>query len=258
MAPTANLVEIFSSVQGEGPHIGRSTLFVRFGGCDLRCRWCDSPHTWKPAARCRVHAHGGRAERELDNPIALPQIVALADEFEPARHRFASLTGGEPLLQSEAVGALARALRERGTRVLLETHGLHARALEQVIDAVDVVSMDWKLASEVRREGQSHRRPGASFDAQHAEFLRVARRAPEVVVKVVLTAATTDAELDAMAREVAALDSAIAIVLQPVTPRGPVQRAPDPEKLLCWQAHLERKLRDVRVIPQAHPGLALP
>ena len=49
---SANLVEIFSSIQGEGPHVGESTLFVRFGACDLRCRWCDSPHTWRPAATC--------------------------------------------------------------------------------------------------------------------------------------------------------------------------------------------------------------
>ena len=48
-AATANLVEIFSSIQGEGPDLGAATLFVRFGGCDLRCRWCDSPHTWQPS-----------------------------------------------------------------------------------------------------------------------------------------------------------------------------------------------------------------
>jgi organic radical activating enzyme len=45
----ANLVELFSSVQGEGPHLGTSTLFVRFGVCDLRCAWCDSAQTWAPA-----------------------------------------------------------------------------------------------------------------------------------------------------------------------------------------------------------------
>ena len=45
--PRANLVEVFSSFQGEGPLVGASTLFVRFGECDLRCRWCDSTHTWR-------------------------------------------------------------------------------------------------------------------------------------------------------------------------------------------------------------------
>ncbi|MGE4653124.1 MAG: 7-carboxy-7-deazaguanine synthase QueE, partial [Myxococcota bacterium] len=50
----ANLVEVFSSIQGEGPHVGASTVFVRFGGCDLRCAWCDSPHTWLPSKRCRL------------------------------------------------------------------------------------------------------------------------------------------------------------------------------------------------------------
>jgi organic radical activating enzyme len=63
----ANLVEIFSSFQGEGPHVGCSTLFVRFGACDLRCRWCDSPHTWKAGPRCRIE-DPARGEREVDNP----------------------------------------------------------------------------------------------------------------------------------------------------------------------------------------------
>ena len=77
---SANLVEIFSSVQGEGPDVGASTLFVRFGGCDLRCRWCDSPHTWRPAERCRIEtARGTGASRFVPNPIemALPWDEAL-------------------------------------------------------------------------------------------------------------------------------------------------------------------------------------
>ena len=73
----ANLVEIFSSVQGEGPYVGVSTLFIRFGGCDLRCGWCDSPHTWKPAARCRLEQAPGSAEfREVENPVAVHDIQA--------------------------------------------------------------------------------------------------------------------------------------------------------------------------------------
>ena len=58
-----NLVEVFSSVQGEGTHVGETTLFVRFGECDLRCRWCDSPHTWQPARVCCFETHRGSGEQ---------------------------------------------------------------------------------------------------------------------------------------------------------------------------------------------------
>jgi organic radical activating enzyme len=266
----ANLVEIFSSFQGEGPHVGASTLFVRFGECDLRCRWCDSPHTWQPSARCRIE-DPARGERELENPVPLAEITAAAAALDVARHRFVSLTGGEPLLQPDAVYATAAALRALASfaqrdegerrpaspRILLETHGLATAALERAIDAIDVVSMDWKLASEVTRAGARRGAPREEFHEQHAQFLRVARRAGEVYVKVVVTPATRDDELDALARHVAAVDPQVPVVLQPVTPRGPVKQSPGPAQLLAWQVRLEATLRDVRVIPQTHPGLGV-
>jgi len=252
----ANLVEIFSSFQGEGPHVGRSTLFVRFGACDLRCRWCDSPHTWKAGPRCRIE-DPARGERVLDNPVPLKEVVAAANALHVERHRFVSLTGGEPLLQPEAVRAIAGALRGRGPRILLETHGLATAALERVIDAIDVVSMDWKLASEVERADHPRGAAREEFHAEHAAFLRIALRAGETYVKVVVTPATRDEELDALAQHLAAVDPAVPLVIQPVTPRGPVKESPPAAQLLAWQARLERQLRDVRVIPQTHPGLGI-
>ena len=250
--PELNLVEVFSSVQGEGPHVGETTLFVRFGGCDLRCRWCDSPQTWRPARRCRLEvARGTGRFREVDNPLGLAGLLEACDRLELAAHRFASLTGGEPLLQPGGAGALARALRARGPRVLLETHGLATQALETLVEAVDVVSMDWKLASDVRRAG-ARGCEADDFHEEHARFLRVARRAPEVVVKVVVTPATRGEELDALARAVAAVDPAIPLVVQPVTPCGAVKASPAAEQLLAWVARLSRTLVQVRLIPQTH------
>lgn len=246
----ANLVEIFSSFQGEGPHVGYSTLFVRFGECDLRCRWCDSPGTWKPADVCRVDAPDG--VRELPNPLAIEEVVAACERFDLSRHRFVSVTGGEPLLQPDAVGAVAKALGARGPRILLETHGLLEAALSQVVETIDVVSMDWKLASEVRRAGRSTRDAREPFHEAHARFLETALRADEVCIKVVVAPSTEDAELDAMAAHVAAIDPAVPVVLQPVTPFGAVAAAPDPKQVLAWLARLERRLHDVRVIPQTH------
>ena len=246
---------MFSSFQGEGPHVGRSTLFVRFGRCDLRCTWCDSPHTWKPSERCRIDDPAGA--RELPNPVSLEQITAAADALAVTRHQFVSLTAGEPLLQPEAVRAVATALRARGPRILLETHGLAHEALARVVDAIDVVSMDWKLASEVRREGTARADAREEFHAAHAAFLRVALRAPEVYVKVVVTPATRDDELDTLARHLAQVDPGVTLVVQPVTPRGPVRQTPSAARLLAWQARLEAVLRDVRVIPQTHPGLGV-
>ncbi|MDJ0864520.1 MAG: 7-carboxy-7-deazaguanine synthase QueE [Myxococcota bacterium] len=240
-------------MQGEGPHVGAATLFVRLGGCDLRCRWCDSPHTWRPAERCRV---GSAAT--LPNPVSIEQALRAADDLGLAAHAFACLTGGEPLLQAGASLALARALRERGPRVLLETHGLAADALERVVEAVDVVSMDWKLSSDVRRAGDPPGGPVEPFHEAHEQFLRVATRAPERNVKVVVTSATTDAELDELCTRIARSDPGALLVLQPVTPFGDVTERPTAERLLSLRRRAADHLRDVRIIPQTHPIYGAP
>jgi len=244
-------------VQGEGPHLGQSTLFVRFGECDLRCRWCDSPHTWQPARECRIElCRGSGEQRAVSNPVPIPDVIAACQALELSAHRFVSLTGGEPLLQPDAVHAIASALRARGPRILLETHGLATTTLERTIDAIDVVSMDWKLASEVAR-ADAPRGAREEFHAAHAAFLRRAHGCCETYVKVVVTPSTRDEELDALAQHVAAVDPAVPVVIQPVTPRGPVKQTPAAAQLLAWQVRLERNLRDVRVIPQTHPGLGV-
>jgi 7-carboxy-7-deazaguanine synthase len=96
------VTEIFFSIQGEGTRVGRPCAFVRFTGCDLRCRYCDTAYAF----------HGGQE-------MSRAEILA-----EVARHptKFVLLTGGEPLLQRD-LPALARDLLDRGYEVAVETHG---------------------------------------------------------------------------------------------------------------------------------------
>jgi len=240
-------------VQGEGPHVGESTLFVRLGECDLRCDWCDSAHTWRPAREFRIELARGTARfRSRPNPVPLEEVLAAADALEAGSHRFGSLTGGEPLLQPDAVAFLARGLRARGLRVLLETHGLASDALSKVVDTIDVVSMDWKLSSDVRRESDPKTGPVADFHGTHERFLRVALAAPEVVVKIVITPSSRDEEIDEACRRIASVSRATLLVLQPVTPALHVRERPSAERMLALQARVARVLPDVRVIPQTH------
>jgi 7-carboxy-7-deazaguanine synthase len=247
-----NLVEIFASAQGEGPYVGRSTVFVRFGECDLRCLWCDSPGTWKPAAECRVERSAGSGDFEtLANPVSVERALAAIDALRPSPASDVSLTGGEPLLQPDDVAALAGGIRERGMRVYLETHGLAVAALERVVDTVDFVSMDWKLESDVRWADKS-RRGTPGFGELHERFLRTARAGAEVYVKVVVTPNTRPEEIDALCARIAAVDPAVPLVLQPVTPMGGVKTAPEARAMLETLWRCEARLPDVRLIPQTH------
>ena len=248
-----HLVEVFSSVQGEGPELGTSTLFVRFAECDLRCAWCDTPQSWRRGPRCRFELERGTGRfEERDNPVALEALVAACERLGLARHRWASLTGGEPLLQPEALLETARSLRGRGPRIWLETHGLEAKALAQALPLLDCVSMDWKLASDVRRTGDAKRGPVAPFHDAHEAFLTVARAAPLVVVKIVVTAASEDAEIDEAVTRVARTHPAACLVLQPVTPFAAVKERPSAARMLALERRASERLADVRVIPQTH------
>jgi len=78
------------------------------------------------------------------------------------------------------------------------------------------------------------------------------RSGTEVFVKVVVTAATREEELDRMTACIAAVDPATPLVVQPVTPFGAVREGLGPERLLALATRISRSLSDVRLIPQTH------
>jgi 7-carboxy-7-deazaguanine synthase len=96
--------EIFTSVQGEGIHTGLATTFVRLAGCDLRCRWCDTPHA---------------LELEDGKSMSFGEIVK---GIRKGGTDLVCITGGEPLYQKNT-SLLVRELIESGFRVDVETNG---------------------------------------------------------------------------------------------------------------------------------------
>ncbi|MDR2893959.1 MAG: 7-carboxy-7-deazaguanine synthase QueE [Alistipes sp.] len=100
------LVEEFYTLQGEGAHTGRAAWFVRLGGCDVGCSWCDARETWNP----RAHP-----------PVAVEEIVRRATADNPAKA--VVVTGGEPLLYS--LDELCTKLHAAGIEIFLETSGSH-------------------------------------------------------------------------------------------------------------------------------------
>jgi len=248
----AHLVEIFESVQGEGPHVGELTVFVRFAECDLRCAWCDTSESWRRVPACRIYgALGHGAFETIPNPVSLARLEAWLDARGVPAGRWISLTGGEPLLQPEAVAVWAEALRRRGLRVHLETHGLAVEALRRVVAHVDFVSMDWKLASDVRRVSDRGRDVPA-FDDEHAAFLAEVGDRADACVKIVVTPRTTREELETACRRIAEVRPGTTLVLQPVTPVGGVREAPSLEAMMSHLAACASLLPDVRLIPQTH------
>ena len=250
--PSGNLAEVFWSAQGEGPYVGCPTVFIRFGGCDLRCAWCDSPETWRPGATCRFERTAGSAEFETEqNPISSSRVLRALEALHPQKGDFVSFTGGEPLLQPEMVEFLAGASQGLGLRTHLETHGLGVAALERVVSRIDVVAMDWKLASDVRPVTADEPKP-EGFGERHELFLAQASTAAQVMVKLVVTGRSRDSEVDDVCERIQRVAPETTLVLQPVTPFGKVRESVPAEDLLRLLKRCRARLGDVRLIPQTH------
>jgi 7-carboxy-7-deazaguanine synthase len=242
---SADLVEVFSAIQGEGPRVGERHLFVRFLHCDMRCRYCDTPSCHEPLAEWRLEVTpGARDFVRRPNPEPLDSLAELIGErlLEPVRHTAVAFTGGEPLLQAGAILDLAPRIRARGASVLLETDGNLADEFDAVRPVVDILSMDWKLESATGEPCRS---------ASHERMLRAAAGI-ECYVKAVFVEETPDAEIVEAARAVAQARPDAPLVLQPASPFGSVKRSPSPERALRLQEAALRVHDDVRVIPQVH------
>jgi 7-carboxy-7-deazaguanine synthase len=97
------IAEIFRSIQGEGKNQGYPCTFLRLAGCNLRCRWCDTPG-----------AQSGGSTRE-------PQEIIR--EIESLNGKRLCITGGEPLLQGSQLLPLVRHMKEQGFLIEIETNG---------------------------------------------------------------------------------------------------------------------------------------
>ena len=249
---TARLIEVFSAIQGEGLNVGTRQIFIRFAICDLRCNYCDSPHTWVTPAEYRIEAHPGLRDFEIySNPIEITTLLKFIQRQNiPLLHDSISLTGGEPLLHAPFLAAFLPEVRSlTNLPIYLETGGHRPEQLLTILPYLDSVGMDLKLPSV---SGESH------WQA-HAQFLQSCYDSQtEVFVKIIISSQTDVAELEKAANLVAAVSPEILIYLQPVTPLEVSEKpmfAPTPEQVLTWQALMKKLIKQVRVVPQTHKML---
>ena len=245
----ARLIEIFSAIQGEGLNVGTRQIFIRFAMCDLRCKFCDSMHTWKIPASCYIEeTPGTRDFTEHSNPVSLPILLEWVQKLnQPGLHDSISLTGGEPLLHGSFLVDFLPQLRQlTQLPIYLETGGHRIEELIMILPYLDSIGMDIKLPSV----------SGEDYWEIHQKFLSLCYESEtEVFVKIIISDETKINELEQAANLISECNINIPVFLQPVTPLVNVKNsplAPLPEQVLEWQGLMKRRLKQVRVIPQTH------
>ncbi len=230
MKNSAKITEIFKSIQGEGKYVGAPQVFVRFFECHMHCTWCDTP--------------GSIGDTTHDyQEVELRQLVNDVTTLYPGCHSV-SITGGEPLMQHEFLKEFLPLLRERQQKIYLETSGVLYKELSNVIDLVDIVSMDIKLPSSTKQP---------AFWKEHEEFIKIAR-AKDLFIKIVITRDTIDADVHQAVDLIRRIDPNILCIFQPnflEMKQGVITKCQE------YQEYAATHLKDTRVMIQAHKLMKL-
>ncbi len=99
------LMEDFYTIQGEGFHQGRAAYFIRLGGCEVRCVWCDVKDSWNVNDHPKV------------------SVETIAAKAQSSGTEICVITGGEPSMHN--LQALTDVLKDKGLRTHIETSGAY-------------------------------------------------------------------------------------------------------------------------------------
>ncbi|MEN6406399.1 MAG: 7-carboxy-7-deazaguanine synthase QueE [Thermoguttaceae bacterium] len=161
------IAEIFRSIQGEGRWTGAESVFVRTSGCNLRCRWCDTPYaSWTPEGEDFSVA-------EIQEQIETLHFSSPSDPQSLIPHPSSLdlvVTGGEPMLFDELV-PLTDELHAAGWRITVETSGTLYLPV-----ACDLMSISPKLSNST---------PSTTSDPHWAQRHEARRHAPETIRRLV-------------------------------------------------------------------------
>ncbi len=232
---TAFIKEIFSSIQGEALYIGEKQLFIRFCGCNLKCAYCDTDHTNNETFFVQ------ELNKEFKNPVSAEVLAEIANSF---KEKTISLTGGEPLLHKDFLKSFIKKLDDK--KIYLETNGVLYQELAEIIELVDVVSMDIKLPCSTAQKAQ--------FD-ENRKFIEVATKAAkEIFAKIVLDKNYSKNELISAVEILKEFE--IPLIIQPMDCKDKLNELNKTLLIELVNFTLEHYPK-TRLIPQVHKFLSL-
>ncbi|MFL6487077.1 MAG: 7-carboxy-7-deazaguanine synthase QueE [Nitrososphaera sp.] len=230
---TTKVNEIFTSIEGEGILFGTKTMFVRLAGCPFKCHWCDTPYALP-------------MDSGVDYSIEEVKRI-ISKNLQPNTYKI-NFTGGEPLVQYEAVIELAKFASQKGLRVYLESSCYDAKRFAKVLPYINICKVEIKLRdSKIVDENQY-----SNLLKNEHECLRHAINSNKTTyIKVVVTNSSNLIEFKDIVREVfnVAQPSELAgFIIQP----SYTVDEPTLDVLFGFYDAVYPIYDQVRVIPQLH------
>ncbi|MBW9221381.1 7-carboxy-7-deazaguanine synthase QueE [Methanothermococcus sp. SCGC AD-155-M21] len=201
------IVEVFSSIMGEGKYIGRRYIFIRFKGCPLNCIYCDeyvkesiSPRVEKIPGSGIFQEYQNIEDRlmEIIYNLKTPDLFAI------------SFTGGEPLFHHKKIKAYSMELKELGYKTHLESNGIYPERLFYF----DYASIDIKLPEHFFNLDNEEYEKIYNLELNSIEKLY--SMGSQVYAKVVIMENTSIKDIENIARDLSDIGD-ITLCIQPVT-----------------------------------------
>jgi organic radical activating enzyme len=212
--------DIFFSFQGEGPFIGYPQIFIRFFGCNISCDYCDENSKVK------------------FQDLSVTDLLSALKPYYAQKPHSISLTGGEPLLQVDAIKELIPSLK---LPLYLESNGTLPKHLTEIVNDITYFSIDYKTG----------------FAENFFDFLALIQNKPNVFIKYVLVKNFDIMDLKRAIKIISSLNNKIPLILQPVSPIKKSIQAPTPEDLHRAYNLASSELTTVRIIGQMHKSIGI-
>lgn len=233
------LFEIFTSLEGEGILYGTKTLFVRLAGCPFTCFYCDTKES--------LPMDSGQ-EYDIKDACRLIEKNIVDKTYK------VNFTGGDPLVQAEAVGEMAKFIQSKNIATYLESSCFDAKKFQKVLQWIDFIKIELKTKDAEFVDPKHY----STLIENALECLKLSVAAKkQTYIKIVVSSKTT---LDSFSDLVAQIFKTVGtsdlkgFIIQPTY--GVAE--PNLQKLLSFYDVVYPIYNEVRVVPQLHKLIGAP
>jgi 7-carboxy-7-deazaguanine synthase len=230
----ARVSEIFTSIEGEGIFVGKKTMFIRLSGCHLKCRWCDTKYA--------LPLDSG-TDYQIDE---IKDVII--KELRPFTYKV-NFTGGEPLLQTEAVIELADFVKKQtNVETYLESSCFDSELFSKVLPYIDICKIEFKTDDSKVVEDEEY----DNLILNEIKCLELAVESNKATyIKIVVTNSTNLESFKNLVYNISEKIKPSDILGLVIQPSFGIDR-PTVNKLLDTYDIVQPMFPEVRIIPQLH------